>query len=149
MRQLVIILTTFTCVYYLGIKEFVAYRLSESIYSKPEPLSNKIGKMKYYFELDPWNVNDSSVRFIEFTSKIIAHPKVSLNIKRRFFEITVKQMTKQIKKHPKNSKNIVIFGQFLFNSGLKKSGIRYLEKAVELAPNKEYMVLALKRANSH
>jgi len=77
------------------------------------------------------------------TATTMANAQIPLETKQKYFTVAVDELEKEIEKDPLNARSEVFLGALYSRYGLYDDSIVHLERALELTPNKQNLMLEL------
>lgn len=99
--------------------------------------------IKKYFEnalsVDTFGTTETRQQLISFTSRIITASSVPFEDKQAFATFTAEEITKEITEHPNDPKFLTVAGQFLAQTGNLDQSTVLFERAVAVAPKKQFL----------
>jgi O-antigen ligase len=87
------------------------------------------------------SLGDSEIReqLISSSVRAIKSETATVEIKQKFYNLTLDELEKQLKRVPNDARYYILTGSFLANVGNYKEAIPYIENAIKLSPQKQQM----------
>lgn len=104
---------------------------------------NHLSLFKKSLEQNSFGDSEIRMRLIQDTLRIVQIPSISNDIKIKFVEYSISEMKKQIQENPLDARFYYVTGNALMFLGQYEEGKNLIEKAKELSPKKQSIVLAL------
>lgn len=82
-------------------------------------------------------------QLVQTTTRAAETPGVDPKIKEDFFNLTKKEMLRQLERTPEDARYFLFAGSFLASFGDNDNAIKYLQKAHELSPSKQTILFSL------
>lgn len=111
-----------------------------------EYVKQKEELFKKVFAADTMAGGEASEQLLNLTLRLIQNKEVSQERKQEFVTLTNEQMLAQIKRAPADARAQLFYGTFLVNLGYVQEGVKHLEIAQSLSPNKQQILFELTSA---
>jgi O-antigen ligase len=144
----VIIILTVGCVYWVNIPGIQANRTLIKALRLVQENKGVNGLNLFKSALAYKTMGDAEIReqLISYTTNILRSNKFDEQIKKDFFLLTLEEINKQIEIVPNDARYYILLGSFLNNFGNYQEALPYINKAIELSPNKQVMRFELIKA---
>lgn len=118
----------------LGAKDFIGVDENNQPYVKHQDAG--LSRYVRAYSLDTFGNGEIAREIMQAAPRAQSFDWLDQDTKRKFIELGYLVGQDQVEKHPKDSKQYFLFGQFLVNTGNFKDGENFLRKAVEMSPTK-------------
>lgn len=118
----------------------------QSLNQSPE---KSLEYFKKVFDANTFGSPEAREQIVSITPSIAAAPALPDKVKQGFVELAYSEMQKQINETPNDARYQFFMGVFLDNMNQFQNALPYLEKAVELSPNKLTMMFELAKCYSY
>ncbi len=120
-------------------------RPAQSMQELQGNVQNSLDLFKKALNYDSFGTAEIRERLPEVTVQVFSVEQVRADLKEQFFLLTRQELEEQIEESPLDARYYLIMGDFLMRFSQIEQAVSFLEKAVELSPNKQSIRYPLAR----
>ena len=145
MITVVIILLTLFSIHFVNTKGFLINTtlLKALIPQKAENIDVSLNYYKKALSYESFGMQEVREQLAQFASRVAKNQNVSLQTRQDLVNLAFAEMNNQIQEDPKSARGEYIFGSFLANTGMVDLSLKHLNKASELSPNKQSILVLI------
>lgn len=121
------------------------FNLINGIQGNQEGLTKNLEYLNKVLSSGPLGIPEAREQLISVTQRVVSMEDIDNKIKQNFVDLTFSELQKQVDETPEDARYQLFTGSFLDNLGQYEVALPYLEKAVELSPNKITMLFELSK----
>lgn len=108
-------------------------------------LARSLRLFKDSLKIESFGTSEVRENLLIVSQKVFSSPAPN-DIKNSFFELTQSELKKQTEETSEDVRYLLTYGAFMSRFGFSEEGINYLNKALELAPNRQNVYFELAQA---
>ena len=129
--------------YYVNVPQIQAsHSLIEAI-SQQDSVSKNYDYFKDVFEKNTFINVEGLEQLLHVASRVVSEPNLGDETKNKFIDLARAEAEKQIAKNPENVRLEFFYGAFLASVGRYTDALSHLERAHELSPKKQVILLSI------